>query len=111
MTYNGLLHDFVYPVVILDACSQHIDAAIICSALDAAIAERTAFVGYIHHSDRCVQYAAHDYMNIFEEDGFHHKDVSKRKYLRQCKSRESHEYVQSGEGLFLGAPDVCESLG
>jgi len=79
ITYIRLLHDFVYLAVILDAysrrvvgwaLSRHIDAALTCSALEAAIAERNPSSGCIHHSDRGVQYAADDYIEILEEHGF-----------------------------------------
>jgi len=50
--------------------SQHIDAALTCSALEAAIAERNPSAGCIHHSDRGVQYAADDYIEILAEHKF-----------------------------------------
>jgi len=79
ITYIRLLHDFVYLAVILDAysrrvvgwaLSRHIDAALTCAALTAAITERNPSAGCIHHSDRGVQYAADDYIEILEEHGF-----------------------------------------
>jgi len=54
ITYIRLLHDFVYLAVILDAysrrvvgwaLSRHIDAALTCAALEAAIAERNPSAG------------------------------------------------------------------
>jgi len=74
ITYICLLHDFIYLAVILDAysrrvvgwaLSRHIDAA-----LRATITERTPPRRCIHHSDRGVQYAADDYIEILEEYGF-----------------------------------------
>ena len=79
ITYIRLLNDFVYLAVILDAysrrvvgwaLSRHIDAALTCAALRAAIAERDPSAGCIHHSDRGVQYAADDYIEILEEHKF-----------------------------------------
>ena len=79
ITYIRLLHEFVYLAVILDAYSRrvvgwalshHIDAALTSAALEAAIAERNPPRGCIHHSDRGVQYAAKDYIEILEEYGF-----------------------------------------
>ena len=79
ITYIRLLNDFVYLAVILDAysrrvvgwaLSRHIDAALTCAALRAAIAERNPSAGCIHHSDRGVQYAADDYIEILEEHRF-----------------------------------------
>ena len=79
ITYIRLLHEFVYLAVILDAysrrvvgwaLSRHIDAALTCAALKAAIAERNPLRGCIHHSDRGVQYAAEEYIAILNEHGF-----------------------------------------
>ena len=79
ITYIRLLHEFVYLAVILDAysrrvvgwaLSRHIDAALTCAALKAAIAERNPSAGCIHHSDRGVQYAAEEYIAILNEHGF-----------------------------------------
>jgi len=79
ITYIRLLNGFVYLAVILDAysrrvvgwaLSRHIDAALTCAALRAAIAARNPSAGCIHHSDRGVQYAADDYIEILEEHKF-----------------------------------------
>jgi transposase InsO family protein len=79
ITYIRLLHEFVYLAVILDAysrrvvgwaLSRHIDAALTCAALKAAIAKRNPPRGCIHHSDRGVQYAAEKYIAILNEHGF-----------------------------------------
>ena len=79
ITYIRLLHEFVYLAVIIDAysrgvvgwaLSRHIDAALTCAALKAAIADRNPPRGCIHHSDRGVQYAANEYIEILQEHGF-----------------------------------------
>lgn len=79
ITYIRLLHEFVYLAVILDAysrrvvgwvLSRHIDAALTCAALEAAIVERNPARGCIHHSDRGVQYAAEEYIALLNEHGF-----------------------------------------
>ena len=79
ITYIRLLQEFVYLAVILDAysrrvvgwaLSRHIDAALTCAALKAAIAERNPPRGCIHHSDRGVQYAAEEYIAILKEYEF-----------------------------------------
>jgi len=46
------------------------NAALSCAALEAAITERVPSAGCIHHSDRGVQYAAEDYIEVLEEHGF-----------------------------------------
>ncbi len=80
ITYIRLLADFVFLAVILDACSRkvvgwalsrHINADLACAALKAAIAQRKPPFGCIHHSDRGVQYASHQYVHILKEHGFH----------------------------------------
>jgi len=79
ITYIHLLHDFVYLAVILDAYSRlivgwalpaRIDATLTCAALRAAITQRNPSVGCIHYSDRGVQYAADEYIEILKEHGF-----------------------------------------
>ena len=79
ITYIRLVHEFVYLAVILDAysrrvvgwaLSRHIDAALTCAALRSAVAKRRPPRGCIHHSDRGVQYAADEYIEILKEQGF-----------------------------------------
>jgi putative transposase len=79
ITYIRLLNDFVYLAVVLDAysrrvvgwaLSRHIDARLTCCALEAAIADRKPSPGCIHHSDRGMQYAAHEYIEILKRRGF-----------------------------------------
>jgi transposase InsO family protein len=71
LTYIRLAEDFVYLAVIIDAFSRrivgwaldnHMEARLALAALDMAIAARQPKPGHlIHHSDRGVQYACHDY--------------------------------------------------
>ena len=70
---------FVYLAVILDLCSRkaigyaisrNIDTALSLSALRMAIQNRNPPTGVIHHSDRGVQYAAHDYVDELKSHGF-----------------------------------------
>jgi transposase InsO family protein len=79
ITYIRLLADFVFLAVILDACSRKvvgwalsrpINAELTCAALKAAIARRRPPPGCIHHSDRGVQYASQQYVQILKEHGF-----------------------------------------
>ncbi|MCK4411527.1 IS3 family transposase, partial [Candidatus Bipolaricaulota bacterium] len=90
ITYIRLLREFVYLAVILDAYSlrvvgwapsRHIDVRLTCCALEAAIAERTPSRGCIHHSDRGVQYAADDYIEILKRRRFHDQYVPQREPL------------------------------
>lgn len=71
LTYIRLPSTFVYLAAILDACSRkcvgwklskHIDTQLALGALEAALASRQVKAGLIHHSDRGVQYASHEYV-------------------------------------------------
>jgi len=77
--YIGIRNAFVYLAVILDlfarravgyALSRNIDTALCLEALQMAIAHRNPPQGIIHHSDRGVQYASHDYIEILNKHGF-----------------------------------------
>lgn len=79
ITYIGIRNGFVYLAVILDlfarraigySISRNIDTALCLAALNMAIVNRNPPKGVIHHSDRGVQYAAHDYVNALLQYGF-----------------------------------------
>ena len=79
ITYIRIAVGFVYLAVILDLCSRkavgyaisrNIDTALSLSALRMAIQSRNPPAGVIHHSDRGVQYAAHDYVDELKSHGF-----------------------------------------
>ncbi len=79
ITYIRMLTAFVYLSVILDlfsrkaigyAISRNIDTALSLKALHMAINNRNPPRGVIHHSDRGVQYASNDYVNILQLHGF-----------------------------------------
>lgn len=79
ITYIGIRNAFVYLAVILDlfarravgyAISRYIDTALCLEALQMAIANRRPPEGIIHHSDRGVQYASHDYVKMLRKHGF-----------------------------------------
>lgn len=70
ITYIRIYRGFVYLAVVLDlysrkvvgwAISKKIDAELCLTALDDAIEKRRPKAGLIHHSDRGVQYACHEY--------------------------------------------------
>lgn len=71
ITYIRILTGFLYLAVVLDlysrrvigwALSEQIDAKLTLAALKMALEERGMVEGCIHHSDRGVQYACHDYV-------------------------------------------------
>jgi transposase InsO family protein len=78
ITYIRLETEFVYLAVVLDAYSRRVigwsldrsledDLAI--AALRMAIEGRSPAQGLVHHSDRGVQYASHDYTGLLKEHG------------------------------------------
>ncbi len=75
LTYIRLPTTFVYLAAILDAHSRRcigwalsrwIDTRLTLAALDMALTQRCPAPGWIHHSDRGVQYAASDYVSRLE---------------------------------------------
>jgi putative transposase len=79
ITYIRILTAFVYLAVILDvfsrkvigwAISLRIDTGLTRAALRMAIETRRPSEGCIHHSDRGVQYAAHEYVDDLKDTGF-----------------------------------------
>jgi putative transposase len=82
ITYIRLEAEFVYLAVVLDAFSRRVigwaldrtledDLAI--AALRMAIERRSPFPGLVHHSDRGVQYASHDYTGLLK---YHQIEIS-----------------------------------
>ena len=78
ITYIRLLSEFVYLAIILDAfsrrvvgwaLSRHIDAALTLTALGMALRGRKIEPGLVHHTDRGVQYACHEYVDALLERG------------------------------------------
>ena len=78
ITYIRLQKEFVYLAVILDAFSRKVvgwalDRSLAASlpkaALEMAIASRQPGPGLVHHSDRGVQYAATEYIQVLQQHG------------------------------------------
>ena len=80
ITYIRLFNGFVYLAAIIDifsrkcigwAFGRDIDSMLTISALSMAIANRKhlGFIILIHHSDRGVQYASNDYIEILKKNG------------------------------------------
>jgi len=79
ITYIRILRGFVYLAVILDAFSRKVvgyavsrwlDRTLTIAALNMAIESRDPPPGCIHHSDRGVQYAAQEYVDILKAGKF-----------------------------------------
>ena len=76
LTYIRLNQEFVYLAAILDAWSrrvigwslgQSLAASLTIAALERAITERKPPPGLVHHSDRGIQYASHDYVSLLNK--------------------------------------------
>ncbi len=79
LTYIRIVTAFVYLAVILDlysrkaigyALSEEIDTELSLTALRMALQRRDPPPGVIHHSDRGVQYAAHEYIDLLRAHMF-----------------------------------------
>ncbi len=78
ITYIRLRTEFVYLAVVLDAYSRRVigwalgrtlEAGLAVSALAMALRQRQPPPGLVHHSDRGVQYASHEYTALLHEHG------------------------------------------
>jgi putative transposase len=78
ITYIRLAKEFVYLAVILDAFSRKVvgwaldrtlTASLPKAALEMSIAARQPAQGLVHHSDRGVQYAAAEYVQVLQQHG------------------------------------------
>jgi len=78
ITYVRLQRQFVYLAVILDAYSRKVvgwalddslQVRLTLRALEKALAEREPPPGLVHHSDRGVQYAAQEYVEVLQRHG------------------------------------------
>jgi transposase InsO family protein len=76
ITYIRLQGEFVYLAVILDAFSRKVvgwelgrtlSSQLAKAALERAIAQRQPPPGLVHHSDRGVQYAAQEYIQLLQQ--------------------------------------------
>jgi transposase InsO family protein len=78
ITYIRLRSEFVYLAVVLDAFSRRVigwalgrrlEAELAVIALRAALEQRCPQRGFIHHSDRGVQYASQMYTDLLKQHG------------------------------------------
>ena len=78
ITYIRLCTEFVYLAVLLDAFSRKVigwalgrtlAAELTLAALRMALEQRQPKPGLVHHSDRGVQYASHDYTRLLQQHG------------------------------------------
>jgi putative transposase len=78
ITYIRLQEEFVFLAVIIDAYSRRVigwaldrtmETDLPLAALTMALSRRNVSPGLVHHSDRGVQYASHDYTELLKEHG------------------------------------------
>jgi len=78
ITYIRLRVEFIYLAVILDACSRRVigwalgrslENDLALQALRQALEQRRPAAGLVHHSDRGVQYASHEYIALLQAQG------------------------------------------
>jgi putative transposase len=76
ITYIRLETEFVYLAVVLDAHSRRVigwaldrtlDGHLAIAALQMALGRRSPRAGLVHHSDRCIQYASKEYIDLLKE--------------------------------------------
>jgi putative transposase len=106
ITYLHVREGFAYLAVILAAfsrrvagwaLSRQIDSELTVAALRVAMQSRQPPTGCIHHSDRGVQYAAADYVELAKEDG-----------LRLSMSRRANPYDNAKAESFFKTLKVEE---
>lgn len=114
ITYIRLPEGFCFLSAILDAfsrrvvgwhLSQHIDAHLVLSALEKALGSRCPAPGFIHHSDRGVEYACRQYVERLLAAGAQismaakaspRENAQAESFFRTLKIEEV--YLQPGEG-------------
>jgi transposase InsO family protein len=118
ITYMRLRQEFVYLAVLLDAYSRRvvgwslsrtIDSDLVLAALERALATRQPAAGWIHHSDRGVQYACREYVQRLEAAGARvsmsakatpRDNAQAERFFRTLKEEEVylHDYETFEEG-------------
>lgn len=106
ITYIHVREGFAYLAVLLDAfsrrcvgwaLSRHIDTELTVAALLSAVQARQPLAGCIHHSDRGVQYAAAEYVELARHHG-----------LRLSMSRRANPYDNAKAESFFKTLKVEE---
>jgi putative transposase len=118
ITYIRLVAEFVYLAVLMDAysrrvvgwsLSRRIDSELAVEALERALSQRQPPAGWIHHSDRGVQYACREYVEqlvgagariSMSAKGTPRDNAQAERLFRTLKEEEVylHEYETFEEG-------------
>jgi putative transposase len=126
ITYIRLQKEFVYLAVILDAFSRKVvgwalDRTLATqlpkAALEAAIAARQPAPGLVHHSDRGVQYASAEYVQVLQQHGIvpslsrpanPYDNASCESFMKTLKQEEIYvneyrdlEHLRTNVGAFI----------
>jgi len=101
ITYIRIMTCFVYLAVILDAfsrkaigyaLSRSLDTRLTLSALKMAISDRHPPPGCIHHSDRGVQYASHEYV---KELTFYNFQISMSRKANPYENAHAESFIKT----------------
>ena len=104
LTYIWTAEGWLYLAVVLDlfsrrvvgwAMADHLGHELALAALDMAIARQRPAAGLIHHSDRGVQFAAHEYRKRLQQHGIALLDEPQGRLLGQ---RADGELLRHAEG-------------
>lgn len=114
ITYIRLRSEFIYLAVILDAFSRRcvgwtlsrfLTTELTLSALRKALRKRKPEPGMVHHSDRGVQYSAHDYVELLNVQGIRismsrkgnpYDNAQAESFIKTLKYEEVHLFEYRG---------------
>ena len=123
ITYIRLRTEFVYLAVVLDAFSRRVigwalgrtlQAELAITALRMALVERQPLPGLVHHSDRGVQYASHDYTEMLKQNhaaismsrkGNPYDNAACESFMKTLKQEEVYR------NEYRDFQDACSSIG
>ncbi len=118
ITYIRLGYRFVYLAVVLDSYSrrvigwqlgQGLDTSLTIGALKMALRKRTITPGLVHHSDRGVQYAATDYIDLLKQHGI---DISMSRKGNPYDNARCERFMRTlkyEEVLIKEYDDLCDA--
>ncbi len=104
--------DWLYLAAVMDLFSRkivgwampdHMRVELVSSALTMALRQQRPDAGLVHHSDRGVQYASHEYRAALTAAGLTHR------LLRQCPDGEVLPHPQDRARSSSSVPDPCRS--
>jgi transposase InsO family protein len=117
ITYIHVREGFAYLAVILDAfsrrvvgwaLSRNIDSELTVAALRAAVQSRQPPAGCIHHSDRGVQYAATDYVELAKQHGLRLSMSGRANPYDNAKAESFFKTLKVEEIYLLDVVSVAE---